>query len=1788
MEYDSGIQSIDYQTNDNVAPSVENSGENHYKKMKPDSLRKILHGIKFQLALQILAAIRADLRDIHFILSSESKEAHNLDDLVIDYGRRIVFVQAKHTAKTDDTDSRSSNITSTSKDSKRISDAGKSYSKKDFFLKKANKVCLADFFDTWMKFKLKKEPWNKILSDNMKDIRCMLFTNRNIEDGDEYLDDADFDPDDEFTFEDFNTKTKKFKQGETREEFKRSIQAYSETAKKYSNMKVIECDPEGNTLTISKDENSKKRTKVDEEAAIKEAALKLSKKLMNINRDSKEIRLTPPDISFKALALVKLAISDDSFRDLLIPHMDKKLNNPREVFDQFKKVINIKDELNCSAILCNAMEDEINQFLNEFIFKYEQPNCSMLEEIIVDQLKLRTIIGQQELFNAVYKIMLDWFSKTDVTSVSGKEIRTIMNAEIGDRLRYKLYHFTMDFLKIFDEYPIMNNLKVEDLLKFLQGTGKPSVALVTGIGIKARVYQTVKSLKSYTQKEEIADDKWIFVEIDKLSLTRRTHYLNLLQPIVKEANDSKKKLVLLLKDKQKRDLDISFHTDDDNNDNTLSLPESMVVPSGKNDQTTVEGNQNLEEGGSTSINIKGLSGNQIKSVYKTDENKYIDLGGKFYQLSRLIKDTSCSLFSFLSDLDNVDLIRNRLKAERPKSDRGLKMNIYVPNDVIEGVPIYDLRNLLTTAKANLFIFKNNTNEKQLKDQLEKWFNRREVRFQVYEKVKQETDWSEKESVRYIFLRNISDIDFSEKKFRDKCFIYIGGSESLKEKNIIYINLKCRDSTCSSVIIESNPSKLNFSSPLEYDFNKNLGQLTNSEKDVFQFYNFSILLADAGHGKTAFCLNERYKWKEYEDEISWRIFISLPKIQLSSSPKLSSIFTSEATGHEWEDWQLEIIQKDMEETGKVFLLLDAFDEMKDQDQINNLRLWLDIIPSSTSILITARPYAIKDIKLSKNHQFGKYFQLQQYSKKQLKIYISRYIEKIRNKMNGDKGLQPNQNEIVMEVWNNLKGNKKVTSTLGIPLESYIYCEILENQLREWLSKSISLKNIKSILSKHSSDSTVKLFQQFFKEKLTLYFKRHLKFDNLKIIKSSSYILGTSFTNTLSAYAFKQAFNLKDDLFIDKCFDKIQYIDEITKELPNTGLILNVDNSEPNLQFIHDTYQDYLAAVFLIKDILLTDDLPDTIKECITKRLYDPNYRLFFRFAAQVSIGEEPILPKLDKKRKIVIFRLWKLLTEKVDIMGAGSRRLFYDCLHEYTKDQREKLKSYLAGNEWATELIEFIDEYRVIRAEDSERNSQNDQNENENEEVEKFTLLLDNSDPTLTNKKMEITEPKSTAIRIELLQNKNYVYSYTSSILQECNAEDVALKFEEVTEDDLESYKYWDIDGGFSAMALLGKAFTQKLADYFIFKLDRDPEWRFQEAFQAIELLHDKLRRLVRTDSEKAMNACLSVILCLIKNFNAPKVTIDDNLRKRVRKLLQRAHKNIFQNFFQLKTKISDMYQLDSKNLLSMLLSQRCLSTRFKPIITILQSLFWIALELEFAVTVEENDKIIFSKIEIFHLSVKIPKDGNNAIESIYMALQNYLIEKLKKESGNKLKELFTTKEEIWQFLLDSCGEKIVNLALPLLKDQEGNIRCEFITEFISDGEKAAALYKFLHRNKLMTEEIANLLLTKCELYTTESARGDFWPAYGGIKAVAYVGEFFNERFASFLRIRAGMWGNINVNVEHSNLLLAVRALQKIEKTLDSRIDDNYFHQKALESVNNCWNELPKHWTEEALSRIKPF
>ncbi|EDV21915.1 hypothetical protein TrispH2_006921 [Trichoplax sp. H2] len=438
----------------------------------------------------------------------------------------------------------------------------------------------------------------------------------------------------------------------------------------------------------------------------------------------------------------------------------------------------------------------------------------------------------------------------------------------------------------------------------------------------------------------------------------------------------------------------------------------------------------------------------------------------------------------------------------------------------------------------------------------------------------------------------------------------------------------------------------------------------------------------------------------------------------------------------------------------------------------------------------------------------------------------------------------------------------------------------------------------------------------------------------------------------------------------------------------------------------------------------------------------------------------------------------------------------------------------------------------------------------------------------------------------ILGNKNNVYRKTLSLLRQCKTEDVASKFEIVIRQHKGSLDYWDVDGGFAAMALLGEAFTQTLANYFIARVDSNPCRRFRKAFSAIDTLYDQLHRLVTAGREiEAMNACLSVIPYFIKHFNT--IEDDDQLCKQVRKLLRRAQNNIFQNFFQLKTKVSDMHRLHSKDLLSILLSRNELINEFGA--TILQALFWIASELEIVITIEKSNERFFLKALTFNSSWEILKDDNNAIASIFDILQNFLLEKLSKESSNKQKVLGD--KEKWQFLGDSHEEKIEDFTFRLLRDvQEGHARFELIKEFLSDGEKTAKLYKILHRHKLITEEIANQLLIHCELYITEDRKLDRWPADGGIQAVAYVGKFFNERFSNFLVTRANMWFSIYMNEQRSNLLLAIKALQMIEKTLHDSSDIDDSHQTALESLRKCREELPyfESVTKEILEYIRPF
>ena len=172
--------------------------------LTPDGLKKSLHGSNYQLSLIFLSIMRLLKEKKKFTLHSEAREHEKFDDLVIDNGETMIFVQAKHTY---------TNI---------------SYSLKNFCSDEKQDCSLAKYFDSW--YLLKKSKYSKTESNNEKQCFFYFVTNRNIEKKEEFLEDCSDSFLDEKIFKSFKFKTDE----NTRKFLIDAIKNFSDVNKNYT------------------------------------------------------------------------------------------------------------------------------------------------------------------------------------------------------------------------------------------------------------------------------------------------------------------------------------------------------------------------------------------------------------------------------------------------------------------------------------------------------------------------------------------------------------------------------------------------------------------------------------------------------------------------------------------------------------------------------------------------------------------------------------------------------------------------------------------------------------------------------------------------------------------------------------------------------------------------------------------------------------------------------------------------------------------------------------------------------------------------------------------------------------------------------------------------------------------------------------------------------------------------------------------------------------------------------------------------------------------------------------------------------------------------------------------------------------------------------------------------------------------------------------------------------------------------------------------------------------------
>lgn len=125
-----------------------------------------------------------------------------------------------------------------------------------------------------------------------------------------------------------------------------------------------------------------------------------------------------------------------------------------------------------------------------------------------------------------------------------------------------------------------------------------------------------------------------------------------------------------------------------------------------------------------------------------------------------------------------------------------------------------------------------------------------------------------------------------------------------------------------------------------------------------------------------------------------------------------------------------------------------------------------------------------------------------------------------------------------------------------------------------------------------------------------------------------------------------------------------------------------------------------------------------------------------------------------------------------------------------------------------------------------------------------------------------------------------------------------------------------------------------------------------------------------------------------------------------------------------------------------------------------------------------------------------------------------------------------------------------------------NMQELLISSLLEDGKNAEIIYSTLSQSNLISKELATLLT---ETANNHKEKLNYWALNGGIKAISYLGKYFNKDLADFLITRAEMWPN--------NKLECVNALQYLHNSLTKEIQNNTIINKdinsALEAYNTC-------------------
>jgi len=1833
--------------------------------LTPEGLKPTQHGVSYQLALLTLAAIRAQNKGKSFHLVSEAKECEKFDDLVIDYGDSITFLQAKHSSKDPKEDG---------------------YTKADFCSdpkskdKKRSGASLAKYFDSWLR--LKRSKYIKKQNDKEKVSKFIFFTNRHIKDENDYLKPANLEAD-EFLFEGLQTKTLSFKQDDSRNEFIDAIRAYSEEVmevkdsdavpdlktldkelhyateflqKKYTKNTSQNLNSNGSSKLPVKVKEHTKKTKqnlnldgkeklpikvialinlLKTDKAIKEKILTLNKtkfqawldkleittslrnleNIIDVNKiptkewqtavdylqkryveKAKKIQLRRDKgskLSPEVIALLYLLERDNTIKSKILQQHNKAFHFWLENITIPKK---IKKPIRVLASV--VMEKKIQQFLDEFIIKVEQPSVTPLFELLADEFKLNSNIGGQELFNAINNRMYQWLSDPKACLLKSGEFGGWMEVKVGDLNRFYLLGNTKIYEHEFEDCPIdLDGLEIESLTEFLNPKDKSTLAIINeneNGGIKARVYQTIKMFR---RKYGLQDGAWAFLNIDSGNITKlpgvlagditefivvdyrgRDGFHEEIKEILNVAVANRKKIVLLVNHMQRKEL-------------SSLLNEKKDICS--------------------EFNLNALTDEQVSKVCSQYTNKYLSIGGKYLRFSSVLKNKDSGLYKQFTNIDSLHSIISSLVDAKENFQSGLPYNVYVENDLVQLTPGYGLLSLLQTVNARLFVIEGVDNSLPLN----MWLQQKLKHTYVFGNA------DASEDTRY---RLIDNIDSKLENIYKEKLIYISDGKEKEIKHDAYVRLKLvnQEERGYECTIEDKTASVKLPIPSRYyDFSQDKAygkdmRIKHAGVDFLteQKPMFSILTAHAGFGKSAFCLKQCGTWRGSENIVlpSWVVRINLPQVKLSEQPSLCDIFTISSTSEDWTEWKLKALQYDMQKPGRVFLFLDGFDEIKDEETVQALNRWLSKLPDTVSVLITTRPYAAN--RIIPNSSELCCMTLREYNETQYKQYIYRYLDVLFKEISNEKEgfIQPSGQILSLSadvVYEQLKSliSKSTSRLLGIPLESYIFCEALrpyikehylklheENKSKNALEESISPMfanalmpglqtslqdisineaeeameelDIQSIFADLRQLNVAVLYQHFILSKLQMFLKKHMQMDANTTLKHKhrAYTLAASYTELLMAFAFKQAFSLSYD-YLSGMLRPIYYNADMISELQDTGIVEVIKHgNEYVLKFNHETYQEYFAALCILKGLASgKGDMYNAAKQVIIENCYIQKYRMIMIMAAQLSLSADPIVPAWNQDDKEQLRMFWKTLATAGDVLGAASSKLLKDCLCGLLPEQIDKLNGSLQECDWAKQILKCIEEVKT---------ESNNKFELKKEFKQHVDIPFDTESTSFQSKQISRMSNKEKDKLRCLFKDKSKVVSATKDALATISQDELAQIFAEIVGSEANTLNsYWDIDGGFQAMVLLGNCFNMQHANYFVKRIEKDPSWRTMPALNAVRSL------LAQNPKGEAKIACDKVLLCLAEQYEH--ISDAGVLRSMLRiffkpimeALIARFNTEISIQTVSEKIKRGEGIQMSDCSLSN--------AVFYESVCNFIKMLD-LAYHTGYAV-IPIKDYSVIRFVGDTEIKCEL---GNTSLMKVFQRIVSGIFTIYKEICDEYDREGLVASEWIsenlhtkqWRtkslkLLNEDYEEKVFAIVI-----QNKDIFRRWFEQAKDDGGKLYNLYQRINEYSLVNKDHVNVFVSELNREGSQARMREWswWSKDGGIETTQFCWRYFNKKIADYLILRAGWW--------EDNMSLVKYTLNVIRGCLLANSADDATYEEAIAAYNFAAEEInkdPNGWLE---------